>query len=307
MTRGDVGALVARVPQWVGRDVALAPLHGGITNTNYVATVDGGRYVVRVPGERTELLGIDRANEAEAAYRAAALGIGPPVVGELPEIGTLITGLVPGHHLEPAPFIERLGEVVPLLRRFHQSGPLVGAFPIHRVVEWHARDAAAYGVQPPAAYERLHHESTRIERAFASAPMDPVPCHNDLLPGNVLFEDVAEEGERRVWLLDFEYAGMNDRFFDLGNVSVNCGLDTSAEEALLTAYFGSVTRSRWARLQLMKMMSEFREGMWAVVQQAISTLDTDFVSYADERLGNCERLAALAEFDHWLDQASQPA
>jgi thiamine kinase-like enzyme len=296
----------------VGRDVALVPLHGGITNTNYVATVDGGRYVVRVPGERTELLGIDRANEAEAAYRAAALGIGPPVVGELPEIGTLITGLVPGHHLEPAPFIARLGEVVPLLRRFHQSGPLAGAFPIHRVVEWHARDAAAYGVQPPAAYERLHHESTRIERAFASAPMDPVPCHNDLLPGNLLFEDAATEGERfgeagRVWLLDFEYAGMNDRFFDLGNVSVNCGLDPAAEEALLTAYFGGVTSSRWARLQLMKMMSEFREGMWAVVQQAISTLDTDFVSYADERLGNCERLAALPEFDRWLDDASQPA
>ena len=142
----------------------------------------------------------------------------------------------------------------------------------------------------------------RIEAAFNTAPMPPAPCHNDLLPGNVLFEDGG-----RVWLLDFEYAGMNDRFFDLGNLSVNCGLDTAAEEALLVTYFGSVTPSRWARLQLMKMMSEFREGMWAVVQQAISTLDTDFVGYADERLGNCERLAALPEFDRWLDDASQPA
>ena len=56
----------------------------------------------------------------------------------------------------------------------------------------------------------------------------------------------------------------------------------------------------------MKMMSEFREGMWAVVQQAISTLDTDFVAYAHERLGNCERLAAQPQFEQWLADAAGP-
>jgi thiamine kinase-like enzyme len=109
-----------------------------------------------------------------------------------------------------------------------------------------------------------------------------------------------------VWLLDFEYAGMNDRFFDLANLSVNCGLDAASEEQLLRLYFGEAGRARHARLQLMKMMSEFREGMWAVVQQAISTLDTDFVTYAKERLGNCERLAARPEFEQWLADAAQP-
>jgi thiamine kinase-like enzyme len=303
MTRADVEQLVAQVPQWTGAHVVLAPLHGGITNTNYVATVSGGKYVVRVPGERTELLGIDRANEAEAAKRAAELGIGPTVVGMLPRVGTVITELVPGHHHEPHPFIGRLEEVVRLLQRFHQSGPLAGAFPIHRVVEWHARDAASHGVIPPASYDRLHQQSRRIEAAFATNPMAPLACHNDLLPGNVLFE---ENGDG-VWLLDFEYAGMNDRFFDLGNLSVNCGLDHADDEELLRLYFGGVTSSRWARLQLMKMMSEFREGMWAVVQQAISTLDTDFVTYARERLGNCERLSASRDFERWLADAAQPA
>ena len=100
---------------------------------------------------------------------------------------------------------------------------------------------------------------------------------------------------------------MNDRCFDLGNLSVNCGLDRAGDEELLRLYFGEVTPSRWARLQLMKMMSEFREGMWAVVQQAISTLDTDFVSYASERLGNCERLATMPQFEQWLTDAAKPA
>ena len=302
MDLGEIEQLVSRVPEWAGRPVVLTPLHGGITNTNFVALVDGERWVVRIPGERTELLGIDRANEAEAALRAAALGMGPQVLGELPGVGTQITRLIPGHHLDPEPFVARLADIVSLLRAFHLSGPLAGAFPIHRVVEWHARDAAKHGATVPPVYERLHDLSRRIESAFAASPMEPVPCHNDLLPGNVLFED----GTEHAWLLDYEYAGMNDVFFDLGNLSVNCGLDQAAEERLLNLYFGRVTPSRWARLQLMKMMSEFREGMWAVVQQAISTLDTDFVAYAAERMGNCERLAAQPEFATWLADARLP-
>ena len=288
------------MPGWEHSQITIAPLHGGITNTNFVAQVDGEPRVIRVPGERTELLGIDRANESEAAMRAATLGIGPAVIATLPEIGTLITALVPGRHLDPEPFTQRLARVVELLHEFHDSGPLHGAFPIHRVVEWHARDAAAHGAVVPTTYDRLHAQSERIEAAFAASPMPTVPCHNDLLPGNVLFEDDSD----RVWLLDFEYAGMNDRFFDLGNLSVNCGLDADADAELLRLYFGESTPSRWARLQLMKMMSEFREGMWAVVQQAISTLDTDFVTYANERLGSCERLAAQPQFEQWLTDAA---
>jgi thiamine kinase-like enzyme len=301
MTIPTVEQLERSIPDWAGRRIAVSPLTGGITNRNYVVVVDGRRFVARVPGERTELLAISRVHEAEAARRAAELGIAPPVVGELADVGTLITEMVGGMHLEPDSFVERLDEVVSILRRFHDSGPIGGTFPIHRVVEWHARDAARFGVEPPSAYQRLHDVSERIESVFASAPSSPAPCHNDLLPGNVLFD-----GDR-VWLLDFEYAGMNDRFFDLANLSVNCGLTADADERLLRLYFGQVTSSGWARLQLMKVMSELREGMWAVVQQAISTLDTDFVAYADERLENCERLAASPEFTDWLgDAAAQP-
>ena len=303
MTSADIEALLRRVQGWEHARIELTVLHGGITNTNYVARIDGVAAVVRIPGERTELLGIDRANEAEAARRAAELGLSPAVLSELPSIGTLITELVPGRHLEPTPFTARLADVVDMLRTFHGSGPLRGAFPIHRVVEWHARDASSHGVVPPRSYGLLHQQSRRIEAAFAANPLPPVPCHNDLLPGNVLF---ALEGNR-AWLLDFEDAGMNDCFFDLGNLSVNCGLDAHGDAELLRLYFGDITPARLARLQLMKVMSEFREGMWAVVQQAISTLDTDFVSYAAERLGNCERLAARPQFEQWLADAAQSA
>ena len=300
MKSDEVRARVGEIPEWLDADIAVRPLPGGITNQNFVATVDGTPYVVRIPGERTELLGIDRVNEKQAARRAADLGVGPGVVGELPGVGTLITRFIPGGHLESDDFVLRLPDVVALLKRFHSSGPMTGAFPIHRVVEWHARDAGAHGVIPPSSYERLHQQSRRIEAAFAAAPTTSVPCHNDLLPANVLFDS------ERVWLLDFEYAGMNDVFFDLANLSVNNSFDDDADQLMLRSYFGAVTPTRLARLHLMKMMSEFREGMWAVVQQAISHLETDFVAYADERLGRCERLAARTEFERWLDDARSP-
>ena len=300
MQQGSIDALVAAMPQFRGQERQIRPLPGGITNRNYVVTCEGREYVVRIPGERTELLGVDRANESEAAARAAELGIGPPVLGLLPNVGTLVTELVPGGHLDTDQFVARLPEVVALIQLFHGGGRLRGTFPIHRVVEWHARDAGAHGVMAPRAYERLHQQSRRIEATFAKAPLPLVACHNDLLPANVLFDN------DRAWLLDFEYAGMNDMFFDLANLSVNCDLDLAAEEQLLLLYFGEITRSGLARLQLMKMMSEFREGMWAVVQQAISTLDTDFVSYADERLTHCEQLASRPAFERWLTDAAEP-
>jgi thiamine kinase-like enzyme len=295
----DIEAVVRRVPAWSRGGTTVRPLTGGITNRNYVVAFDGDEYVVRIPGERTQLLGINRKCEGQASTRAAELGIGPRVFGELPGVGTQITLFIPGRHLDEPEFVDRIDDVIDLLKLFHESGPLDGQFPIHRVVEWHARDASSHGAIPPPAYERLHQQSRHIERAFAAAPTPLVPCHNDLLPANVLF------GDDRVWLLDYEYAGMNDVFFDLANLSVNSGFNRSADERLLTRYFGGLNASCWARLQLMKVMSEFREGMWAVVQQAISTLDTDFVAYADERLGSCERLAARPEFSQWLTDAAR--
>ena len=103
------------------------------------------------------------------------------------------------------------------------------------------------------------------------------PCHNDLLNANFIDDGV------RVRIVDWEYAGMGDPFFDLGNFSVNHGLTADEDEELLADYDGGpVRRDRLARLTLMRTVSDFREAMWGVLQQAISTLDVDFVAYAGE-------------------------
>ena len=105
-------------------------------------------------------------------------------------------------------------------------------------------------------------------------------------------------------IVDWEYAGMGDRYFDLGNLSVNNGFAEADDERLLAAYWGEpCTARRFAALRLMRIMSDFREGMWGVVQTAISALDFDFAGYAGEHL---ERVAAgLADprLQTWLEDA----
>ena len=115
-------------------------------------------------------------------------------------------------------------------------------------------------------------------------------CHNDLLNGNFIFD-----GEVRV--VDWEYAGMGDPFFDLANLSVNHRFNVAADEALVAGYFGHADEPLLATLSLMKLVSEMRETMWGVVQLAVSTLDFDYAAYSRERSAHFFTLLAEMEFE----------
>ena len=275
--------LVRRVPGWEAAEPTITPIIGGITNRNFRVDVDGRACVVRIPGERTELLGIDRAGEAEASRRAAALGLAPAVVAELPGIGTLVTEFVAG---KPATSEDLVAPGVLEQRRRVDPSPARAAgrsrarFPIFRVIERHARDAAAIGASGPVD---LSTSCTRWCNGSSGCSTTGIrcSCHNDLLPANVLLA-----GDRH-WLIDFEYAGMNEDLFDLANLSVELRASTRRPTCDCSlAYDGDASVRRLARLSLMKVVSEMREGMWAIVQESISTLDdVDFGAYARERLG----------------------
>jgi thiamine kinase-like enzyme len=248
-----------------GRDLAIEPLGGGITNRNFKVETDGRRFVLRIGGRDTELLGIDRSAEHAASCIAADLGLGPEVVAFVEPEGYLVTKYVDGEVGKVD--VERVGAA---LRRLHDGPSFPGRFDSFRVVEAYSATAQEHGVRVPSAYERAKGLADQIERRRSPAPLRP--CHNDLLNANFIDDGV------RLVLVDWEYAGMGDPFFDLGNFAVNHELTEESERALLTAY-GSEDA---AALVLMRFMSDFREAMWGVVQQGISQLAVDFVAYADE-------------------------
>jgi thiamine kinase-like enzyme len=184
------------------------------------------------------------------------------------------------------------------LRTIHDGPIIPGRFDSFRVVEAYAETAADHGVDPPPEHAWARGVARRIEEA--RGPQPTVPGHNDLLNANFI-----DDGDR-IWIVDWEYAGMSDRFFDLANFSVNHDLDAEQDRLLLSAYRSADATDRdLANLRLMRFMSDYREAMWGVVQQSISELEVDFVAYADQHFERLRATAADPGFEGWLSAVSE--
>jgi thiamine kinase-like enzyme len=299
----ELTEVVARLAALLGpRDGTVVQLEGGITNRNFRVNFGGTDYVVRLPGKRTALLGIDREAECIANKAAAELGIAPKVAALLSEPSALVTVFVSGREMradelrEP----EAIAEVAHDLRSLHDSGTeLPSGFDSFRLVEEYAETGRAHGSEPPDGYDEALEAAHAIERAVRDQPgHEPVPAHNDLLPANFL-----REGDR-MQLIDWEYAGMGDRWFDLGNFAVNNELDDDQETQLLQAYFGEPPDDRKrATLKLFRFMSDFREAMWGVVQAGVSELDFDFREYAQKHFDRLQKARTDSRFEGWIEEA----
>ena len=288
------------MPGWADAIAAIVALPGGLTNHNYVVRVRGAEFVLRLSGNDTDLLGIDRVVELQANRQAAALGIAPEVVSFVEPEGFLVTRFVvanTGPDLADPDVMHQIGAI---MRRFHASDALPATFDCFRIPETYARTASARGVTLPEALDAALAIAGHIEVAFATTPEPLVPAHNDLLNANFL-----RDATGRIWLIDWEYAGMNSRWFDLGNLATNHELDEQAREALLHAYNGRVSSDGMARIELMQVMSDLREAMWGVVQQGISTLDVDFVAYADRFFDRLLHNASAPSFRRAIDRVER--
>lgn len=275
------------------------PLEGGITNRNFRVRFGARDCVLRLPGRDTKLLGIDRAAERLAAERAAALGIGPPLLAADEEC--MVTAWLPGAPISGDRLRADPSSAARALRAFHESGlELPVRFWIPDLLEDYARIIAARGGELPDSYARTQELVARIALALPLA--EPAPCHDDLLPGNILATH-ADPGH--AILVDWEYAGMGHRYFDLGNLAVNNAFDEGAQDRLLEAYFDTPPDAgRRAALHLMMLVSDAREAAWGVVQGSISELDFDFAEYARHHFARLQRNASDPRLEEWLRAAT---
>ena len=293
-----VDELAARL--WPGRVRSIEILAHGITNSNYVVDLGDERVVVRVPGNDTHLLGIDRTNEVVAGTLAAAIGVGPEVLATDEATGCIVFRFIDGRPVSTTELCEEpmLELFARTLRLVHHAGIVPTIWNPYDVIREHRDVASARGVDAPFDVAFALSVLERIERARPFRPA--VLGHNDLLNANFLFDD-------RLRIVDWEYAGMSDPFFDLANVSVNNGFPAPSEIALLRHYLGDVSDQVTSTLHLMKIVSELREAMWGVVQMAISALEVDFTTYARDRGEHALKLVRVSDIDQHLDLARRYA
>jgi thiamine kinase-like enzyme len=278
----------ARLPLWKGK-VTPVRLGGGITNMNFVVEDAGTKYVVRV-GNDIPVHHVMRFNEAAASKAAFAAGISPEIVHTEP--GILVLRFVDGKTCtaddmrDPA----RLARVVPLLKRVHRDmpnhlrGPLL-AFWVFHVVRDYARTLLEGRSRHAAKLPALVDAAAQLEKAVGQ--IDLVFGHNDLLPGNFI-----DDG-KRIWLIDWDYAGFNSPLFDLANLASNAELDAEGESALLAVYYGEeASPALLSSYGAMKCASLLREAMWSMVSEIHSQLDFDYAGYTADYLDRFERALA---------------
>jgi thiamine kinase-like enzyme len=299
MSRAD--AAVARVSLWKGENVRISPLSGGLTNENYLVATAGMRYVVRVPGQNTDLLSIDRANEVHNTRAAATTGIGPKVLEVVPDLDVMVLEFIDGPTmsagtLQSAQMAKRMASS---FRRLHGAPRFLQDFNMFRLIENYLKIVEAHGVTIPSDYRDRLPAVAEIERAVAVGSLPSVPCHNDLLCENFIDDGAA------LRIVDYELSGNNDPCFDLGNTAQEAEFDDELRAALCEAYFGAPDPRQLARMNLFALMSDVGWTLWGAIQARISAIDYDFKGYYTTRWDRALSVLDSDRLGSWLDAARQ--
>lgn len=280
MPSADLDQLLDRIGVLSGRTRTVDELGGGLTNRNYrVRTDDGGDYVVRVSANESGLLAIDRDTERHNTTAAWLAGVGAPVVESLPAENVLVVQFLTGRTLTPADLRDAatIPRVATAVRTLHAGPEFAGRFDMRAIRRRYLRLVLERGFRLPDDYLDLAPAVERLEDAMRPGDEPLVPCNNDLLAANFI-----DDGER-IWLIDYEYSGMNEASFELGNIASESGLGVDQTAALVAAYWGVPSVDKLARARAWSLLARYGWTLWASIQASVSPIDFDFWSWGMEK------------------------
>ena len=300
----NVEDVIARIDEWQGKEIVCEELGGGITNRNYVVTVDGadgrpgaGKFVLRIPGEGTETF-IDRTRELNNHRAAAAAGVTPPLLHVIQPGDCTVVPFIPSETMHPesiAGHPERLDKIVAAMRTYHDKAVFANEIRVFDMIRDYLRMARDVNAAHPTELDWMLEQGRRIEAAMERDQPAFTACHNDLLSENFL---LAPDGT--MWIIDWEYGGMSDPYFDLGDFCVETPLTEDEERAVLAAYCGGMDEHRYARMMLHKLVADLWWSIWAMIQATLSKLDFDFYGYGMGRIRRMQANAAHRDYEEWL-------
>ena len=294
MVTDEARAKLAAIPMLADYTGPLERL-GGLTNLVFRA----GDLCLRIPGKGTEEY-INRANEAVAAREAAKAGVSPQVLHADADTGVMVTRFIAGAQtMSPEKFRERAGSPAragEAFRKLHASGAVFPfRFELFAMIDDYLKVLSTKDVTLPAGYHDVVREAGSVRSALAAHPLPLAACHCDPLCENFL-----DTGER-MWIVDWEYSGMNDPLWDLGDLSVEGKFNANQDEELMRAYFGGEARpAERGRVVIYKAMCDLLWTLWGLIQLANENPVDDFRAYADGRFARCKALMETPEFSRHL-------
>ncbi|MHB8190085.1 MAG: phosphotransferase [Ferrimicrobium sp.] len=275
----ELRGLSGRVNVLSGKPLEVEKLSGGLTNTNFKVSTPGGRYVVRLASDNSDLLAIDRNNEYVNSVRAAEAGVGAPVIERLETPNVLVVGYIDGRTLSASDLQHGhlLERVAASCRQLHGAKRFQSDFNMFAMQQRYLELTASRGFRIPDDYRDFGDLFIRVRRAMEVLPEPTVPCNNDLLAENFI-----DDGER-VWIIDYEYSGNNEPSFELGNIWSESNLSLDQLEVLVRSYYGRLDRATVSRCRLWGLASKYGWTLWGAIQASVSTLDFDFWEWGMEK------------------------
>jgi thiamine kinase-like enzyme len=293
--------VVTRIPDWQTRSVTIVPLIGGLTNLNYRVEVDGTPYVVRVPGEKTDLLSINREHEYHNTLAAARAGVGATVVHHIPDLSVMVLEFINGPTMngEQLRRPEMAPRIASSLRQLHTGPAFVNEFNMFRTMEFYLEIVRKHGMTVPSGYTEYIPVAGRIERALAARPLPLVPCNNDLMAENFIDDGTM------LRLVDYEYSGNNDPCFELAHICNEADFGPELLEALCLAYFGRLDSAMVARTWLYYCMANLGWTLWGAIQHAVSEIAFDYWDWTMIKWRRLQDKVESHEFERWLKEVQR--
>jgi thiamine kinase-like enzyme len=299
---GGVYAALARVPFFGNiqqRGLKIKRLGGGLTNVSYKVTTGGAAYVLRLAGDGTSEY-IDRKAEEHNARVAAESGINAEVFFFDATDGTMVTRFVEGISMNAGDGFGRDSgapvRAARALKRVHSLGRVFRSrFDVFGAIDGYLDLLRGWRMPLPEDYYEVGQRARGVRLALEASPAALVPCHNDPWPGNLL------DADGRIYLIDWEYSGMNDPMWDLADLSVEAEFESEQDRVMMEAYYGTgLSPALYSRLEVYKAMSDLHWSVWGVVQHAKGNPAEDFWSYGLERLGRSKARMSGADFGRQL-------
>jgi len=281
------------LPEWKGLDIQIKQLSGGITNKLYRIRSEKGDCTVRIYGDKTDLF-IDRENEAHTIREMSKIGVCSNLVEFMPEIGVTIvefigdcTVLTNEHFLDESLY-EKILEPV---RKVHMSGvtlkkifnPLTEIMKMSAILKRLDVYDAEFDIQ--GTIDRL----VKLSSIINIPNSEYTPCHNDLLADNFLLinEDARDTYRYPLYIIDWEYAGMSPRYYDIADMFQEILVPREAEEKIVDTYCqGEDFERTLFFIDLFKPFPDIYWFLWSLIQQNISKIDFDYYNYGKVKYEN---------------------
>jgi len=281
-----------------GSNLNYEVLSGGLTNENYLLFANGNKYVLRVPGQGSEVM-INREDELANSIQTSKAGVSPKVLKSVQPDYAMVLEYIEGEVMHPETVadddnkIKKIGKALKKLQTSATFKNKTYVFDLMRKYYQMCREVQAF---LPHDFDWIRQLMDEIENAMETNKPELVPCHNDLLSENFIIDP-----DDKLWIIDWEYAGLNDPYFDLGDVCVEHPLTDEQEKLLLKSYSGKDNHSEYCRMKLHKLTADIWWGMWGMIQDKISSLDFDFYTYGIRRFERFRKNYYEGEYQNWIN------